>query len=134
MGDPLSCSEGLDCAGTCAGSASVDCAGTCNGDAEKDNSGNCTKISYLATIQPIFINNCTSICHNSTHSTGLDLRTYDGLMDGSNNFVNVIVAFDSTQGILLQYVKSFTMPPTGNLSPSQINRIATWIQEGALEN
>ena len=38
MGDPVSCSEGLDCAGKCGGSAVMDCAGTCNGPYLDENS------------------------------------------------------------------------------------------------
>ena len=132
MGDPISCSEGLDCAGECGGTLVFDCAGTCNGSAIEDVSGNCTNISYSATIQPIFTNNCTSNCHDGDHSTGLDLSSYSGLIAGSNTGA-VIVPSDSSAGILLQYIKSQHMPPSGTLSSTEINRIATWIQEGGNE-
>ena len=127
----VSCPAGVDCAGECGGSAIIDCAGTCNGGAILDGA-NCTNISYSATIQPIFTNNCTSNCHNGSHMTGLDLSSYSGLIAGSTARA-VIVPSDSSAGILLQYVKSQYMPPSGTLSSTEINRIATWIQEGGSE-
>ena len=103
MGDPISCSEGLDCAGECGGTLVFDCAGTCNGSAIKDVSGNCTNISYSATVQPLFITDmlCTS-CHGG--ASGLFLDSYDNLISG-----DVVVAFDSTTSKLIIRLKLFIM-------------------------
>ena len=126
IGDLVSCSEELDCAGECGGSAVEDDCGICGGDGTS-----CINISYSEIIQPILIN-CTD-CHDGTHSTGLDLTSYNSLITGSYNGA-VIVPSDSSTGLLMEYIKSGYMPLSGNLSISQINRIATWIQEGALNN
>ena len=127
MGDPVSCSEELDCAGECGGSATLDCAGTCGGGAILDGD-NCTNISYSATIQSLFITDelCTS-CHE--HSVSF--------FDHANILSKVEVG-DSTNSMLLKRLKGegvTRMPrnkdPVGN---PIITLIATWIQEGAINN
>ena len=127
MGDPLSCSSGYDCTGTCGGDATLDCAGICDGDAISDGT-NCTNISYAATIQPLFITDelCTS-CH--VHSVSF--------FDHANILSKVEVG-DSTNSVLIKKLKGesgIRMPknkdPVGN---PIITLIATWIQEGAIDN
>lgn len=135
LGVGVSCSEGLDCAGECGGSAVVDVCGDCGGSGLNatgccGNSTDC--IHYLDDIKSIFTDNCIS-CHGGSHGTGLDLRTYASLMVGSNNG-DVIVASDNSNSLLLQKVSSGAMPPSGNLTAAQITLISTWIDEGAIEN
>ena len=136
IGDPItiSCTNELDCSGECGGSAREDCAGTCNGNALGENSPNCTNISYSATIQSIFDTNCSS-CHITSTRNNLNLSNYANIMLGNSDNGPVIVAGNPTNSRLWQYVNSGTMPP-GNydLTESQIGFIATWIQEGALDN
>ena len=126
VGDPLSndCTEDLDCAGECGGTATVDECGECDGD------GSTCNISYSITIQPIFTDRCIS-CHNGSHSTGLDLRSYTGVTSGSTN--NQVIIFGNPGiSLLWQYVNSGYMPPSPNdLTASQISLIGTWIDEGA---
>ena len=127
MGDPMSCSDGYDCAGVCDGSATLDCAGTCNGDAELVDD-NCTNISYSATIQPILTANCIS-CHDASHSTGLNLTSLSNLLEGSN-LHPVIIDGIHAESILWLYINTGFMPMGGEkLSDSQIEFIATWIDE-----
>ena len=136
MGDPISCSEGLDCAGECGGTLVFDCAGTCNGSAIEDVSGNCTNISYSATIQSIFSTNnyCTSCHSGSSSSDGLSLESYE-------NFISddVVVIGDSTNSKLIKRLKGdgiAQMPFGGkeSLDAPVITLIAIWIQEGAKNN
>ena len=131
MGDPVSCSEGLDCAGECGGSAVMDCAGTCNG-AALIVGDNCTNISYSATIQPIFTANCTS-CHGGNGSLFLD--TYAHVMTGGGSGV-VIISANSATSLLWQRVNNGEMPPGVNpdLSSAEVSLIAQWINEGAIKN
>ena len=136
-GDPLSndCAEELDCAGECGGTVVEDCAGTCDGSALLSD-GDCINISYTATIQPIFTANCTS-CHITSTRNNLSLSNYANIMSGDSNNGPVIDidAGDHINSLLWQYVNSGTMPPgNSNLTASQINLIATWIDEGALDN
>ena len=94
------------------------------------------QVDYQTQIQTIFNANCTS-CHinGGAYQQGLDLSSYDSLMAGSNNGA-VIVPGDHANSLLWQKVNSGTMPPGNNpdLGAGEINLIAQWIDEGALEN
>ena len=94
------------------------------------------QVDYESQIQTIIDANCTnSGCHTNggAYQGGLDLSSYDNLMAGSNNGA-VIVPEDHANSLLWQEVNSGAMPPSGsNLSSDEINLIASWIDEGALE-
>ena len=128
MGDPLSCSDELGCDGVCGSNAIIDCAGTCNGEAVIDSNGSCSNISYSATIQPLFItdNLCTS-CH--VHSIPFFDHT---------NILSKVVVGDSTNSALIKRLKGqgVTRMPMNKdpIENSIITLIATWIQEGAIDN
>ena len=128
MGDPLSCSDELGCDGVCGSNAVIDCAGICNGGAVVDNNGSCSNISFAATIQPLFITDdlCTS-CH--VHNVSF----FD-----HENILSKVEIGDSTNSTLIKRLKGqsvIQMPmnkdPVGN---PIITLIATWIQEGAINN
>jgi len=89
------------------------------------------QIDYETQIQTIFNNNCTN-CHGN--SGGLNLSSYDNLMTGGNSG-DVVVPNDHENSILWQKVDSGEMPPGNNedLTSDQIDLIAVWIDEGALE-
>ena len=89
-------------------------------------------VDYSSEIQPIFSAKCTG-CHNGSHGSGLDLRTYTSLMAGSKNGA-VIVESNHSNSLLWQKVSSGAMPPSGNLTTDQITLISNWINEGAIEN
>ena len=126
-GDETDCTQELDCNSVCGGAAINDACGVCDGD------GSTCNISYSLTIQPIFNTNCTP-CHITSTRNNLSLSNYANIMLGNSNNGPVIVAEDHTNSLLWQYVNSGTMPPgNSNLTASQINLIATWIDEGALE-
>ena len=88
------------------------------------------QVDYATDIQPIFNNSCTS-CHGN--SGGLSLSSYDNLMSN-----NVVVAGNHADSelynrITLPETANGDMPPAGSLSQSDIDLIAQWIDEGALE-
>ena len=88
------------------------------------------QVDYTQTIQPIFNNSCTS-CHG--YSGGLSLTSYTGAMAGGNSGTSV-EAGNHASSLLWQKVNNGSMPPGNqNLSNEQINLIAQWIDEGALE-
>tara|TARA_Y100000294_G_scaffold149840_1_gene146876 strand:- start:1423 stop:4308 length:2886 start_codon:yes stop_codon:yes gene_type:complete len=91
------------------------------------------QVDYESQIQTIFNNNCTS-CHVYGHNSGLNLTSYAGVMAGSNNGA-VIEPEDHANSLLWQEVNSGAMPSGNNsdLSEDEINLIASWIDEGALE-
>ena len=89
-------------------------------------------VDYNTEIQPIFNNNCAT-CHIPGYSGGLNLSSYQNLMS-----TNVIVPGDYESSLLyiritLPESAAGDMPPTGSLSINEIDLIATWIEEGALE-
>ena len=89
-------------------------------------------VDYTTEIQPIFNNNC-GVCHTSGSSGGLNLSSYDNLMSS-----DVVVPGNYMESVLYQRIvlpesAQGDMPPTGSLSDSEIDLIATWIDEGALE-
>ena len=89
------------------------------------------QVDYETEIQTIFNNSCTS-CHQYGSQNGLNLTAYAGVMNGGNSGA-AVVAGEHTNSLLWQRVENGSMPPTGNLSSNQINLIAQWIDEGALE-
>ena len=86
-------------------------------------------VDYASQIQPILNENCTS-CHG--YAAGLNLSSYTSVIAGGNSG-NIVVPGDHASSVLWQRIDNGTMPPTGNLSSTQINLIAQWIDEGALE-
>jgi hypothetical protein len=137
-GDPLSndCTEGLDCAGECGGTATIDVCGECDGSGL--NSDDCcgdssSCVHYSTEIQPIFDANCTP-CHITSTRNNLSLSNYTNIMSGNSTNGPVIVSGDHANSLLWQKVNSGSMPPSGQLTSDQINLIVTWIDEGALDN
>ena len=98
-----------------------------------------SQIDYSTQIQPIFDNNCIS-CHinGGTYSGGLDLSSYSEVMEGGSSG-NTIVPFDHSSSelfnrITLDESDNEFMPQYGTpLSQSEIDLIAQWIDEGALQ-
>jgi hypothetical protein len=89
-------------------------------------------VNYLDDIQPIFNTSCVS-CHDASHPSGLNLMSYSDLMDGSNNG-DVITPLDHSASVLWQSVNSGGMPlNSDDLISNQIDLIAAWIDQGALE-
>ena len=123
-GDETDCTQTLDCNSVCGGTAINDACGVCDGD------GSTCNISYSVTIQPIFNANCTG-CHGG--SGGLTLDTHTNLIAG-----DVLISENSAESLIIQKLRGTAsgaqMPKNAAaLSESTINLIATWIDEGALE-
>jgi mono/diheme cytochrome c family protein len=85
-----------------------------------------------ASVGPIFAENCVR-CHGGSHPTGLDLRTYESTIAGSNRGA-VLIAGNPDQSLLMQRITGTVTPqmPRGApaLSPDQIALIAAWIAGG----
>ena len=94
------------------------------------------QVDYGSQIQTIFDNNCTS-CHQNggAYQNGLDLTSYDNLMAGDSENGPVIIPGNHASSLLWQKVNSGAMPPGNNedLNSDEIDLIAAWIDEGALE-
>ena len=89
------------------------------------------QVDYQTEIQPIFDNNCGN-CHLGNTSGGLNLSNYENLMAGGNSG-DVIVPNDHANSLLWQRVNNGSMPPSDTLESSEVDLIAQWIDEGALE-
>ncbi len=92
--------------------------------------------NYNDQVLPIFRNACLN-CHNSDKKkAGLDLSTYQGSLQGSENG-RVLKSGDSKGSLLLQCViqsEDPKMPPKGEkLSDSEISVIQRWIDGQLLE-
>jgi hypothetical protein len=98
-----------------------------------------SQIDYNTQIQPIFNNNCIS-CHvNGGGYAGLlDLSSYSETMEGGNSG-NAVMPLEHSNSLLYNRItlpesNQQFMPKLGTaLSQSDIDLIAQWIDEGALE-
>ena len=96
------------------------------------------QVDYGSQIQTIIDANCTnSGCHTNGggYQNGLDLSSYNNLMTGDSENGPVVVPLDHANSLLWQKVNTGAMPPGNNpdLSGDEVNLIASWIDEGALE-
>ena len=97
------------------------------------------QVDYSTQIQPIFDDNCIS-CHidGGAYFGGLDLSSYSLVMEGGSSG-NTIVPFDHSSSELFNRITLDEgdyefMPQNGtSISQSEIDLIAQWIDEGALQ-
>jgi len=92
------------------------------------------QVDYATEIQPIFTNSCTSCHQYGNTSGGLNLTSYSGVMASSNSGTSVVPG-DHANSLLWQRVNDGSMPGSNqpDLTADEINLIAQWIDEGALE-
>jgi hypothetical protein len=90
-------------------------------------------VSFSGDLVPIFAANCTtSGCHDAVpgHKPSLvAANAYDAITAGG--FIDTVIP---TNSILYGEVKSGSMPPTGALKTSDIQKILDWIRNGAPDN
>jgi mono/diheme cytochrome c family protein len=89
--------------------------------------------TFENVIRPLLAKQCYA-CHTATRLGGLDVSTRQGLLKGGNSGP-AIVPGDPARSLLIQAVNHsharLRMPPTGRLTPSQIEALSTWIGAGA---
>lgn len=78
---------------------------------------------YSDNVSPLIISKCaTATCHDpATASGGLVLQNYAQVKDVLNRIQSRVIV-------------EKTMPPTGPLSPAEINILKCWIESGAPNN
>ena len=96
-------------------------------------------LSFTHDVQPILEANCLQ-CHKpggeGYERSGLDMRTYKGLMKGTK-YGAVIIPGDSFNSVLVQLIEHRANPSIGmpfhkdSLTKAEIEKITTWIDEGA---
>ena len=91
-------------------------------------------VSFANDVLPIFESRCKN-CHGGNRSEeGLDLLSYADLMNGSKNGP-VVLPGKANNSLLIELLVNQKMPKRGpKLTPSQIQPIIDWINQGALEN
>ena len=110
----------------------------CGDDDDDDDSDTVTEqppedVSYADDVFPVFRNECL-ICHGT--AGGLDMTTYDALMQGGQSGP-VIVSGDASGSLLVKRIEGTIepkMPAGGSLDKDEISQIRSWIDEGAEEN
>jgi mono/diheme cytochrome c family protein len=87
-------------------------------------------LTYDDTIGPLFQSRCGS-CHGENGIAGLNLTTYQGAMQGSNNGP-VIIPGDANGSLLVQK-QSGAQPHFSQLIPEELALVVEWINAGAPE-
>lgn len=101
------------------------------------------EVSFKKQVSPIIHDYCLN-CHEpggkGYEKSGLDMRTYQSLMKGTQ-FGSVIKPGDSFTSILIQVIegrvhKSIQMPygMAGGLSKENIGVLKKWVDQGAKDN
>jgi hypothetical protein len=89
-------------------------------------------VSFSGDLIPLFTTNCAlSGCHDGTaHNPALTAdKAFGAIVNGG--YINTLVPANS---ILYGEVKSGSMPPTGALKASDVQKILDWIRNGAPNN
>lgn len=91
-------------------------------------------VSFANDILPLLNNRCAN-CHGGNRTEeGLNLLSYGAIMSGSKNGA-VISPGDADHSLLVELLVSQEMPKRGpKLTPTQIQPIIDWINQGALDN
>jgi mono/diheme cytochrome c family protein len=91
-------------------------------------------VSFSKDILPILESRCIN-CHGGQRtSEGLDMKTYESLIAGSNNGP-VVTPGDAENSNLIQLVVKGKMPKRGpKLTPEQVDILKAWINAGAPNN
>jgi mono/diheme cytochrome c family protein len=92
------------------------------------------QVSFSNNIMPIFENRCID-CHGGRRTReGLDMKTYESLMNGSNNGP-VVAPGDADASLLVELIVSGDMPNRGpKVTPAELQLIIEWVNQGALNN
>ncbi len=89
---------------------------------------------FERTIRPLLSEKCSS-CHGELETSGLRVDSRDRLLRGGSQGP-AIVPGDPESSLLVQAVRhshaTLKMPPSGQLSPQEIQSLAAWIQQGAM--
>jgi mono/diheme cytochrome c family protein len=91
-------------------------------------------VSFANDVLPILQNRCRN-CHGGNDTEeGLALLTYDDVMKGSDNGF-VVIPGNAANSLLVEVVLNQDMPKRGpKLTPAQVQIIADWVNQGALNN
>lgn len=91
-------------------------------------------VSFASQILPIIQSRCIN-CHGGDRiEEGLSMNTHAEIMAGSEHGA-ILVPGDAASSLIIEMVASGDMPKRGpKLTPPQVQLIADWINQGALDN
>ncbi len=91
-------------------------------------------VSFANDILPILENRCIE-CHGGRRTReGLDMKTYESLMQGSENGP-VVIPGSAEESLLVELIVKGEMPDRGpKVTPAELKLIIDWINQGALNN
>ena len=91
-------------------------------------------VSFAQDVLPIIESRCTN-CHGGERTEkSLNLKTYADMMQGSENG-SVVTAGNAADSKLVELITNQKMPKRGpKLTPPQVQLIAEWVNQGALNN
>ena len=97
-------------------------------------SGQGATVSFANDILPLLNNRCAN-CHGGNRTEeGLNLLSYAAIMSGSKNGA-VVTPGDADNSLLVELLVGQEMPKRGpKLTPTQIQPIIDWINQGAPDN
>ena len=87
---------------------------------------------FESRVRPVLAANCYD-CHGGAKTSGLDLRTRDGMLRGGSRGP-ALVPGDAEASRLYRYVAGLekpSMPPGDPLSGGEVAALKAWIAEGA---
>ena len=91
-------------------------------------------VSFANEILPIIQSRCIN-CHGGDRiEEGLSMNTHAEIMAGSEHGA-ILVPGDAASSLIIEMIASGDMPKRGpKLTPPQVQLIADWINQGALDN
>ena len=100
----------------------------------QDPNGPPQPVSFSGDLVPLFTANCaTSGCHDgvaTSHNPALNAeKAFTAITSGG--YINILVPQNS---ILYSSIKSGSMPPSGALKSSDMQKVLDWIRNGAPNN
>lgn len=91
-------------------------------------------VSFANQVRPILQNYCAQ-CHSADRTdAGLDVLNYVALMAGGEDGP-VVIPGDADASLFVTLVAEQRMPKSGpKLTPDQVQILADWVNQGALDN
>lgn len=92
-------------------------------------------VSFQSEVLPILTQRCAlSGCHVAGGPRGIDLRTYESVLQGGQRGA-IVVAGNAAGSELVNQIVTGNMPPGGPpLDDAQVQLITDWINDGAENN
>ena len=92
-------------------------------------------VSFQSEVLPILTQRCAlSGCHVAGGPRGIDLRTYESVLQGGQRGA-IVVAGNAAGSEIVNQIATGNMPPGGPpLDDAQVQLITDWINDGAENN